>query len=110
MSNGWIGFDLDGTLAKYDGWQGNNNIGDPILPILDLLLGFLAKGQEVRIMTARVSSMNPNREEARKAIELWCFVHIGVVIPVTAEKDFEMIDLYDDRCHHVEANTGRILG
>ncbi len=22
MSNGWIGVDLDGTLAHYDGWQG----------------------------------------------------------------------------------------
>lgn len=110
MGNGWIGFDLDGTLAKYNGWQGNKHIGDPIKPMLDLLLSFLSKGQEVRIMTARVSSMNPSREEARNLIELWCIVHIGVALPVTSEKDFEMIDLYDDRCHHVEANTGRILG
>lgn len=25
---GWIGFDLDGTLAKYDGWQGKGLLGN----------------------------------------------------------------------------------
>ena len=25
-----IGVDLDGTLAKYDGWKGHNVIGEPI--------------------------------------------------------------------------------
>ena len=24
---GWYGFDLDGTLAKYDGWKGIDHIG-----------------------------------------------------------------------------------
>lgn len=110
MSDGWIGFDLDGTLAKYNGWQGEEHIGKPVIPMLNLLIGYLLNSRKVKIFTARVSSMNPNREEARKAIERWCIIHIGQVIPITSEKDFEMLDLYDDRCHHVEANTGRILG
>ena len=33
---GWIGFDLDGTLAKYDGWQGLDHIGEPIEAIVRL--------------------------------------------------------------------------
>ena len=26
----WIGVDLDGTLARYDGWKGIEHIGEPI--------------------------------------------------------------------------------
>ena len=29
---GWYGFDLDGTLAKYDGWKGIDHIGEPVKP------------------------------------------------------------------------------
>lgn len=110
MSDSWIGFDLDGTLAKYNGWQGNQFIGEPIMPMLNTLLHYLATGQACKIFTARVSSSNLEREAATKAIQNWCLIHLGTIIPITAEKDFQMIDLYDDRCHHVEANTGRILG
>lgn len=27
---GWIGVDLDGTLAHYEGWKGVEHIGEPI--------------------------------------------------------------------------------
>ncbi len=110
MNDGWIGFDLDGTLAEYNGWQGNGVIGKPISSMVSLLLGYVTNSREVRIFTARVSSMNPYKERERTAIEAWCIENLGMIIPITAEKDFEMIDLYDDRCHHVEINTGRILG
>ena len=33
----WIGFDLDGTLAEYDGWKGIEHIGKPIKPMCDLI-------------------------------------------------------------------------
>ena len=26
----WIGVDLDGTLARYDGWRGLDRIGEPV--------------------------------------------------------------------------------
>jgi len=29
MSKGWVGVDLDGTLAHYDGWKGADHIGEP---------------------------------------------------------------------------------
>jgi hypothetical protein len=28
--SGWVGVDLDGRLARYDGWQGASHIGEPI--------------------------------------------------------------------------------
>lgn len=27
---GWIGVDLDGTLAKHGNWYGEDNIGEPM--------------------------------------------------------------------------------
>jgi hypothetical protein len=30
MNYGWIGIDLDGTLAFRGEWQGHNHIGEPI--------------------------------------------------------------------------------
>jgi hypothetical protein len=110
MNNGWIGFDLDGTLAKYTTWNGPTVIGEPIKPMVDLLQAYIAQGVKVKIFTARVASSNEDKDIARKAIEKWCIVNIGYIIPVTAEKDFGMIALYDDRCIHVQLNTGGILG
>lgn len=34
-SSGWIGVDLDGTLAHYDSWRGVDHIGAPVIPMLD---------------------------------------------------------------------------
>lgn len=30
MAEGWIGVDLDGTLAHYSGWSDPDHIGEPI--------------------------------------------------------------------------------
>lgn len=30
VGTGWIGVDLDGTLAIYDVWRGANHIGEPV--------------------------------------------------------------------------------
>lgn len=107
--NGWIGFDLDGTLAEYDDWKGPEHIGAPIAPMVELVKSFISKGVVVKIFTARVSSTNPVKDAARIAIMKWCFDVFGRVLDITAEKDYGMIELYDDRCHRVEYNTGKIL-
>lgn len=52
---GWYGFDLDGTLAKYDKWQGIDHIGEPVKPMVDLMKRMHAEGKVVRILTARVA-------------------------------------------------------
>lgn len=52
---GWYGFDLDGTLAKYDKWEGIDNIGEPVKPMVDLMKRMHAEGKVVKILTARVA-------------------------------------------------------
>jgi len=55
MSNGWIGVDLDGTLAVHMGvWDGS--IGPPIYPMVDRVRRWIKEGREVRIITARVEN------------------------------------------------------
>lgn len=116
---GWIGVDFDGTLAHYDHWQGTK-LGEPIMTMVERVKRWLAMGQEVRIMTARVSSRNEvkrleNGEEMweaeshRKAIEEWCEKHLGQKLKVTAEKDFQMTELWDDRAVTVAKNSGEVL-
>lgn len=116
---GWIGVDLDGCLAQYDGWKGIEVIGDPVPEMLERVLQWLDEGQPVKIVTARVycgESGEPagdrfrDAQFSRKLIEAWCTKHIGIPLPVTCCKDFSMIALYDDRCYRVQLNTGVILG
>ena len=52
---GWYGFDLDGTLAKYDGWKGIDHIGEPVKPMVDLIKEMRNEGKVVKILTARVA-------------------------------------------------------
>lgn len=112
MSNGWVGFDLDATLAEYSGWNGPDKIGEPIAPMVARVKSLLAAGVEVRIFTARVcSSQAPeDRQAAHAAIRAWCLRHFGHYLTVTSEKDFGMWCLFDDRAVAVEKNTGRVLG
>lgn len=106
MSDGWIGVDLDGTLAEYHVWDGG--IGPPIKKMVDRVREWLAQGKEVRIVTARVSRP-PCRDLANQINMIldWCVEHIGDELPITCSKDFGMIELWDDRVVAVERNTGR---
>lgn len=109
MIQPWIGFDLDDTLATYEKWNGVFHIGEPILPMIEILKKHLNLGYKCKIMTARVGKGN-NIELATKAIHHWLE---GLGLPkleVTAEKDYGMLLLYDDRCVAVESGTGIILG
>jgi hypothetical protein len=101
---GWIGVDLDGTLAHYEGWKGTNNIGDPVPAMLERVKQWLVDGREVRIFTARVC-YDPDGSICR-IVEDWCMKHLGQRLPVTCQKDYGMVELWDDRCVSVEMNTG----
>lgn len=110
----WIGVDLDGTLAYYDGWKGYEHIGEPIQPMLRRVLTWLEQGKDVRIFTARVSlneAMDNDSEILRAIyyINIWCKKHIGRVLPITCTKDRSMIKLWDDRCVQVVKNTGETI-
>jgi DNA-binding NtrC family response regulator len=103
--NSWIGVDLDRTLAHYDEWRGEEHIGAPIAPMVERVKAWLAEGREVRIVTARADSA-----VSVAAIQSWCLDHIGVALPVTASKDYLMVEIWDDRAVQVEPNTGLLLG
>jgi hypothetical protein len=110
-SSSWIGVDLDGTLAHYDGWKGVGHIGEPIPAMVERIRQWIRDGQDVRIFTARASSPDPDEKKAAiEAIQAWCLRHIGSALFITATKDLKMYELWDDRAVCVERNTGRILG
>ena len=99
---GWIGVDLDGTLAYYDGWYGPAHIGAPIPEMLERVKKWLDEGQEVRIFTARASV-----PEYVPFVSSWLEKHGLPDLQVTNVKDFAMISLWDDRCVQVITNRGK---
>lgn len=115
----YIAVDLDGVLAEYDHWTGD--IGKPVQPMIDNVKQWLKDGHTVVIFTARVcydpelysSESNAHADlnfiaTQRHLIEVWCKEHIGIILPITAQKNFLMTDFYDDRAWRVEKNTGYI--
>lgn len=115
----WIGVDLDGTLAHYDGWVDETHIGEPVPLMLERVKIMLDEGYDVRIMTARADGGEvaagmglPGAEVFRDVgritgiIQDWTEKHLGVRLPVTCKKDFGMLCLYDDRAIQIIPNTG----
>lgn len=101
MSKGWVGIDLDGTLAKYDTWHGIDHIGEPISYMLGYVSYLIAHGIEVKIVTARVQE----GPEAIKVVKDWCKKYIGLELDVTDKKDISMVLLVDDRVANVNCDT-----
>ena len=96
--DGWIGVDLDGTLAHHDGtFKGEDHIGKPVAPMVKRVRQWLAEGKDVRIFTAR---------KPHPAIRRFCKENFGKVLPITNQKDPSMIALYDDRAVSVVRNKG----
>lgn len=113
---GWIGVDLDRTLAHYDGGKGELHIGAPIPKMQARVKSWLAEGQEVRIFTARASRQynldgtECNIHEIILAIQNWTLEHLGQRLPVTNEKDYACIKIFDDIAVQVIPNTGEFVG
>ena len=121
----WIGVDLDGTLARFAcDWETDyRNIGEPVPAMVARVRGWIEEGREVRIFTARADKhwkrlpdkslsrlSDGEYESAVKAIQEWCFKHLGKKLEVTNQKDYNMEVLYDDRARQVEKDTGRLIG
>lgn len=132
---GWYGFDLDGTLAKYDGWKGIDSIGAPVAPMVKLIRQMHDEGKVVKIMTARVAPKenpetkpNPYRTgnwcvqepdvqtwalkgewTPLEFIQEWCYRFLGFVPEVVYQKDHLMLELYDDRVKQVVPNEGWLI-
>jgi hypothetical protein len=107
---GWIGVDLDGTLAHYTSWQPDGGVGAPVSPMVKRVRRWIHEGKDVRIMTARVCPNDLTGADGAayqtKIIQAWCLAHLGKALPVTATKDYQMIELWDDRAVQIIPNTG----
>lgn len=132
---GWYGFDLDGTLAKYDGWRGIDHIGEPVKPMVELIRRMHDEGKVVKIMTARVA---PKEKPETKPspyrtgnwciqepgvqtwalkdewtplefIQEWCYRVLGFIPEIVYQKDHLMLELYDDRVKQVVPNEGWLV-
>jgi hypothetical protein len=113
--NGWIGVDLDGTLAIYDGWHGPTHIGEPIQIMVDRIKDWLEEGIEVRIVTARMAGQSApghmTPEEMREVIQEWLVDVCDLPrLKCTCSKDYGMLQLWDDRAVQVHPNTGKPVG
>ena len=102
VKEGWIGVDLDGTLASYSEWKGIEHIGEPIPLMVQRVNAWLKAGYTVKIVTARASE-----EGGIPVVEAWLKKHGLPSLEVTNQKDFQMIELWDDRAIQVVRNTGR---
>ena len=97
---GWIGVDLDGTLAHYDEYRGDDHVGEPIMPMVERVRKMLDEGKDVRIFTAR---------KPHPAIRKFSKENFGKILPITNIKDPHMQMLLDDRAVGVKRNTGEIF-
>lgn len=127
----WIGVDMDGTFARYDEtWLPWNKFGPPIPPMIDRMKGWLSGGRKLRIVTARVypyvhdqaqlGVMNITKKclvtgqsftiaDMLDAIGDYTEKHVGARLGATCAKDYQMLQLWDDRAVQVVPNTGRTL-
>lgn len=90
--------DLDGVLAKYDGWCGVHHIGEPI-PGAKEFLKKLYKISNVIIFSARCGSHNePDVEEATNIIRKWLDKHEFSYDEIYVRKGKPLASAYvDDR-------------
>ena len=101
---GWIGVDLDGTLAYYDDRSSIEEVGAAIPDMLALVKKMINNGLRVKIFTARATD-----PEQLPLIRKWLKANGLPELEITNIKDYYMQKLYDDRCVQVEKNTGRLI-
>ncbi len=115
----WIGVNLDGTLSVYHneefyGKYGPETIGEPIPEMVERVKWGVMNGKRVKIFTARASfktakHLGTQSWKMKKAVHQWLLDNLGFDLEVTNEKDFAMVELWDDiSLVCVERNTGKV--
>jgi len=99
----WIGIDLDGTLALYDGWKGPDHIGKPIPHVAMVFRMLVSKGYLVRIFTTRAAIVNQI-----PPIRKWLRDNQLPEVEVTCIKAIGCIAIIDDKSISVQTNTGQL--
>jgi len=114
---GWIGIDLDGTLAHHY-WNGRDvkfdplRIGKPIPRMVEKVKIVLERHEfDVWIFTARVAPPIDHVEELaiRTAIRDYTYDLFGEPLEATCVKDKECVAMWDDRARQVVFNEGRFV-
>lgn len=100
----WVGIDLDGTLAKDDGWKGKNHIGEPVPKMRDRIEKLLKEGKKVKIFTARAYD-----KTAIKPVQDWLKLNNIPLLEITNKKDPGMVEIWDDRARRIGKNTGNLV-
>ncbi len=98
---GWIGVDLDGTLAKCETNMNPNHIGAPVPLMLKRVRYWIKTGRTVKIFTARAGDFHDEIN-----IHQWCVRHGLPELQITNRKDHQMLALWDDRAVGVVKNIG----
>lgn len=98
-----IAVDLDGTLAHYTEFKGEDVIGDPVPTMQKRVMAWVKAGKKVKIFSARAGTA-----KGKSAIESWLKRNGFPALDVTNIKDYGMTMFFDDRAVHVEKNTGKI--
>ena len=101
---GWIGVDLDGTLAFHDTNSPMVRIGEPIPLMIKRVKTMIKQGYRVKIFTARAQD-----SDQIFLIRKWLLKNDLPALEITNIKDYNMIKLFDDRAVQVEPNTGKLL-
>ncbi|MFC5457254.1 hypothetical protein [Prosthecobacter fluviatilis] len=98
---GWIGVDLDGTLARTTSGMHPHCIGPAVPAMLKRVRYWIKTGRKVKIFTARAG--DPVSE---RFIHEWCAYYQLPRLEITNRKDHQMIALWDDRAVGVVRNAG----
>ncbi len=70
-----VAIDLDGTLAKYDGWKGIEVVGDPVKKAVAFTQELKKRGHYIIIHTARLCKLNAKNGKAHKVVRQWLIKH-----------------------------------
>ena len=108
---GWVGFDLDGTIAQYTGYKGWQHIGEPIPSMINFIKKLRSMGIPCKILTSRAAAESRavdglTFEQVEQVVQDWTEKYIGERLPVVSEKGCSMIVLFDDSVVQINKNTG----
>ena len=109
---GWIGIELDGTLAYSDVYSpvAMSEIGAPVTDMVAHVKDLLSQDVDVRIFTSRGSEMDKlQRAMSDEQIYTWCLTHLGVTLPVTNVMDHMCLHITGARFFRNIRNSGLIL-
>jgi len=105
MVSGWIGVELDGTLAHHVEGSQAGPIGPPIDKMLARVKQWRLAGMDIRLFSARASD-----PEQLPIMQNWLSIHQLADMKITCSKDFALSQFWDDRSIHVISNTGEYSG